>query len=167
MPPEHLPSLNQGWRQFRRGNLVSAWKFSFGVETSKIEEFRRKNKENQRNVGVAGRHGISGGFGVEPCSLWGFGVERAGWFGNVGCAAVGFAAGLQKEGHQPWGGRAHPHGEARISAPCASHSSKKLKRRICMWNLRSSIKYWATALPLFISNLFEVNNGSMLRPGVG
>ena len=68
---------------------------------------RRKIKENQRNVGVAGRHGISGGFGVEPCSLWGFGVERAGWFGNVGCAAVGFAAGPQREGNQPWGGRAH------------------------------------------------------------
>ena len=30
-----------------------------GVETSKIEEFLRKIKENQRNVGGAGRHGIS------------------------------------------------------------------------------------------------------------
>ena len=93
------------------------------METSKIEEFLRKNKENQRNVGVAGRHGISGGFGVEPCSLWGFGVERAGWFGNVGCAAVGFAAGPQREGHQPWGGRAHPHGEARISV-CLSQQQE-------------------------------------------
>ena len=57
--PEHLPSQIPGWRQFRRGDLVSAWKFSFGVETSKIEEFLRKIKENQRNVGGAGRHGIS------------------------------------------------------------------------------------------------------------
>ena len=29
------------------------------METSKIEEFLRKIKENQRNVGGAGRHGIS------------------------------------------------------------------------------------------------------------
>ena len=64
------------------------------METSKIEELSGEIKENQRrNVGGAGRHGISVSFGVELCSLRGFGVEWAGWFGNVGCAAVGFAAG--------------------------------------------------------------------------
>ena len=128
--PEHLPSPNQRWRQFWRGNLASAWKFSFGVETSKIKEFLRKIKENQRNVGGAGRHGISVSFGVEPCSLQGFGMERAGWFGNVGCAAVGFVN-WAAEGGPPTLGRPCPHGEAQISAPCASHSSEKLKRRIC------------------------------------
>ena len=142
------------------------------METSKIEEFLRKNKENQRNVGVAGRHGISGGFGVEPCSLWGFGVERAGWFGNVGCAAVGFVN-WAAEGGPPTLGRLRPHGEAQTSALCASHSREKLKRQGKQHssnplNLRPFIKYLATALPLFISNLrFEVNNGRMLRPSIG
>ena len=116
------------------------------METSKIEEFLRKNKENQRNVGVAGRHGISGSFGVEPCSLRGFGVEWAGWFGNVGCAAVGFAAGPQREGNQPWGGRAHM--ERRGYLRPVQHQIETPN----LWNLRSSIKYLATALPLFISN---------------
>ena len=37
--------LNQGRRRLRRGNLVSAWKFSFGVETSKIGEFLKEIKE--------------------------------------------------------------------------------------------------------------------------
>ena len=150
--PEHLPSLIQGWRQFRRGNLVSAWKFSFGVETSKIEEFLRKNKENQRNVGVAGRHGISGSFGVEPCSLRGFGVERAGWFGNVGCAAVGFVN-WAAEGGPPTLGRPCPPTwrGSDICALCLSQQQEIETPNL--WNLRSSIKYLATALPLFISNL--------------
>ena len=46
---------------------VSAWKFSFGVETSKIAEFLKEIKETCVVPAVS--------FGMEPCILRGFGVE--------------------------------------------------------------------------------------------
>ena len=130
------------------------------METSKIEEFLRKNKENQRNVGVAGRHGISGGFGVEPCSLWGFGVERAGWFGNVGCAAVGFAAG------PPTLGRPCPP-TWRGSDICALCLSQQQEIETPNLHVESAIFYQILGYSSAAVHLNEVNNGSMLRPGVG
>ena len=77
------------------------------METSKIEEFLRKNKENQRNVGVAGRHGISG---VLAWSRAACGVSA--WSGRAGLEMGvvlpwALSTGPQREGHQPWGGFAH------------------------------------------------------------
>ena len=98
--------------QFRRGNYVLVWN-------------RRIPEGIQRNTRGAGRRWISVSFGVEPCSLRGFGVERAGWFGNVGCAAVGFVN-WAAEGGPPTLGRPCPHGHAGsdICALCFSQQQE-------------------------------------------
>jgi len=144
--PEHLPSLNQGWRQFRRGNLVSAWKFSFGVETSKIEEFLRKTRK------IKETWALPAGMGSQGVLAW----SRA----ACGVSAWSGRAGLEMWVVLPWAlqlgrrGRATNLGEAvptwRGSDICALCFSQQQKIETPnLWNLRSSIKYLATALPLF------------------
>ena len=109
------------------------------METSKIEELLREIEENQRNVGGAGRHGISVSLGVEP---WSGRASLEMW----ALLPWALSTGPKREGRQPWGGRAHME-MLRYLRPEREIETPNLL------NLRSFIKYLAIALPLFISGL--------------